>query len=137
MALTPEDALYDAIDSAGSEAKKKYRDIIHLPFFFVNPIWQNESFQDGYAITEEDQVPEYRSNEFSMRSPSFIGSTVKLNSFEVIVRDLRKVAFLVHASRWNKDGSLQRHFKAIITVMQKNDDWRMISRNPFSGIELE
>ena len=68
MALTPEDALYDAIDSAGSEAKKKYRDIIHLPFFFVNPIWQNESFQDGYAITEEDQVPEYRSNEFSMRS---------------------------------------------------------------------
>ena len=34
MALTPEEALYDAIDSAGSEAKKKYRDVIHLPFFF-------------------------------------------------------------------------------------------------------
>ena len=132
MALTPEEALYDAIDSAGSEAKKKYRDVIHLPFFFAGG-----AFQDGYAITEEDQVPEYRSHEFSTRSPSFIGSTVNLNSFEVIVRDLRKVAFLVHASRWNEDGSLQRNFRAIITVMQKNDDWRMVSRNPFAEVESE
>jgi len=49
-----------------------------------------------------------------------------------IIEDENKVAFLIAASRYHVDGSLMQTFDAIFTVEQRNDDWRLISRNPFN-----
>ena len=127
MAATPEDALQDAIDASGSLKIKKFRDTIHLPLHQVGvgpnlpPIYQREH-----------EVPEYRSDGWEDTNPEWVGSTNELRSAKVIVRDERKVAFLIEAARFYADGSLMQTYDAIFTVENRDGDWRLISRNPFN-----
>ena len=44
MALTPEQAVKDAIKTAGSEKQLKFRDTIHLPFHQVGMPAKCQSF---------------------------------------------------------------------------------------------
>ena len=127
MAATPEEALRDAIDASGSLKLKKFRDTIHLPLHQVGlgPI-QPEIYE-----TEED-VPEYRSDGWEETNPEWVGSTNELRSFEVVVQDENKVAYLIKAARFHKDGTLMQTYDAIFTVANRNGDWRLISRNPFN-----
>lgn len=130
MASTPEEALRDAIDASGSLKHKKFRDTIHLP---LHQVGIGKTLPAIY-LTEED-VPEYRSDGWETTNPDWVGSTNELRSFEVIVSDANKVAFLIQAARFYADGSLMQTYDAIFTVANESGDWRLISRNPFNVIK--
>ena len=127
MAATPEEALRNAINASGSLKLKKFRDTIHLPMHQVGvgpalpPIYLNE-----------EDVPEYRSDGWKDTNPEWVGSTNELRSYDVIIRDENKVAFLIKAARYYADGRLMQTYDAIFTVANQNGDWRLISRNPFN-----
>jgi hypothetical protein len=127
MASSPEAALRDAIDASGSLKLKKFRDTIHLP---LHQVGVGPVLPEIY-LSEED-VPEYRSDGWEVTNPDWVGSTNELRSFEEIVRDENKAAFLIKAARFHADGSLMQTYDAIFTVANRDGDWRLISRNPFN-----
>jgi len=127
MAATPQQAVKNAIKTAGSERELRFRDAIHLPFHQVG---MSENLPAIY-LSEAD-VPEYRDSDWERSKPEWVGSAVKLLSMEEIIGDTKKVAFLIEASRFKADGTLLQTFNAIFTVANKNGDWRLISRNPFN-----
>ena len=127
MARSPEEAVHDAVEAIGSTRRKKYRETVHLP------IHQIDAAENPFScLLEEDDVPEYFSDIFEESRPEWIGSTCRLDAFEVLIRDYDKVAFLVQAARLNADGSVMQTFEAIFTVAKRGEDWRLISRNPFN-----
>ena len=127
MASTPEQAVKDAIKTAGSERHLKFRDTIHLPFHQVGmPTNMPEIYLN------ETDVPEYRDEDWKTNKPEWVGSKVKLNDMNRIVGDEKKIAFLIEAARYNVDGDLMQTFNAIFTVENRCGDWRLISRNPFN-----
>ena len=101
MALTPEQAVKDAIKTAGSEKQLKFRDTIHLPFHQVGM----PSNMPVIYLNEQD-VPEYRDADWETSRPEWVGSKVKLRDMNKIIEDDKKVAFLIEAARYNADGSL-------------------------------
>ena len=127
MTTTPEQAVKDAIKTAGSERELKFRDTIHLPFHQIGM----PANMPAIYLNEKD-VPEYRDIDWEISKPEWVGSTVELKKMTKIIEDENKVAFLIAASRYHVDGSLMQTFDAIFTVEQRNDDWRLISRNPFN-----
>ena len=127
MASTPEQAVRDAIRTAGSERLLKFRDAVHLPFHQVGM----PPNMPAIYLNEQD-VPEYRDADWERSKPEWVGSKVKLNNMSKIIGDEKKVAFLIEAARYNADGSLMQTFNAIFTVESRSDDWRLISRNPFN-----
>jgi hypothetical protein len=127
MASSPEEALRDAINASGSLQLKKFRDTIHLP---LHQVGVGPALPAIY-LSEED-VPEYRSDGWEITNPDWVGSTNELRSFEEIIRDENKVAFLIKAARYYSDGSLMQTYDAIFTVANRDGDWRLISRNPFN-----
>lgn len=127
MAETPEQAVKDAVKTAGSERELRFRDTIHLPFHQVGM----SSNMPSIYLDEKD-VPEYRDKDWAVNKPDWVGSKVKLRKMTKIIEDNKKVAFLIDAARYNADGSLMQTFNAIFTVENRNGDWRLISRNPFN-----
>ena len=127
MAETPEQAVKDAVKTAGSERELRFRDTIHLPFHQVgmSPIMPS-------IYLDEKDVPEYRDKDWAVNKPDWVGSKVKLRKMTKIIEDNKKAAFLIDAARYNADGSLMQTFNAIFTVENRNGDWRLISRNPFN-----
>jgi len=123
MARNPEQAVQDAIKTAGSERELRFRDTIHLPFHQVG--------MPSIYLDEKD-VPEYRDEDWQITKPEWVGSKVELKEMTKIIEDDKKVAFLIYAARYNADGSLMQTFNAIFTVEDRNGDWRLISRNPFN-----
>jgi len=123
MARNPEQAVQDAIKTAGSERELRFRDKIHLPFHQVG--------MPSIYLDEKD-VPEYRDEDWQITKPEWVGSKVELKEMTKIIEDDKKVAFLIYAARYNADGSLMQTFNAIFTVEDRNGDWRLISRNPFN-----
>ena len=126
MAITPEQALRESVEAIGTSKKKKYRDTIHPP---VHQIIVSD-FEDRRF--DESNIPEYMSDIWEEFLPDWAGSTCTLDSFEIIIQDSLKVAYLIKASRLFPDGSLMQTFNAIFTVGNKDGDWRLISRNPFN-----
>ena len=90
MALTPQQAVKDAIKTAGSERELKFRDSIHLPFHQVG---MSENLPAIYLC--EADVPEYRDSDWGTSKPEWVGSKVELLSMEEIIGDTKKVAFLL------------------------------------------
>ena len=131
MAATPEEALLDAINAAGSLKLKKFRDTMHLP---MHQIGMPKGFPPIY-LTEED-VPEHRDEGWKKTNPEWVGSSVKIISHKIIVRSESKVAFLMKAARYYSNGELMQTFQAIITVAERDGDWRLISRNPFNIVKV-
>lgn len=127
MAETPEQAVKDAVKTAGSERELRFRDTIHLPFHQVGM----SSNMPSIYLDEKD-VPEYRDKDWAVSKPDWVGSKVILNKMTKIIEDNKKAAFLIDAARYNADGSLMQTFNAIFTVENRNGDWRLISRNPFN-----
>lgn len=127
MAETPEQAVQDAVKTAGSERELRFRDTIHLPFHQVGM----SSNMPSIYLDEKD-VPEYRDKDWAVSKPDWVGSKVKLRKMTKIIEDDKKAAFLIDAARYNADGSLMQTFNAIFTVENRNGDWRLISRNPFN-----
>lgn len=127
MASTPEQAVRDAIRTAGSERLLKFRDAVHLPFHQVGM----PPNMPAIYLNEQD-VPEYRDADWERSNPEWVGSKVKLNNMNKIIGNDKKVAFLIEAARYNADGSLMQTFNAIFTVENRSGDWRLISRNPFN-----
>ena len=127
MADTPEQAVQDAVKTAGSERELRFRDTIHLPFHQVGM----SSNMPSIYLDEKD-VPEYRDKDWAVTKPEWVGSKVILNKMTKIIEDEKKAAFLIDAARYNADGSLMQTFNAIFTVENRNGDWRLISRNPFN-----
>ena len=127
MAETPEQAVQDAVKTAGSERELRFRDTIHLPFHQVGM----SSNMPSIYLDEKD-VPEYRDKDWAVSKPDWVGSKVKLRKMAKIIEDDKKAAFLIDAARYNADGSLMQTFNAIFTVENRNGDWRLISRNPFN-----
>jgi|TARA_B110000438_G_C15770288_1_gene631560 hypothetical protein len=126
MAATPEDALKDAVEAIGDSKIRKYRDTIHPP---VHQIVVSELSDRRF---DESNIPEYMSDVWEQYLPDWVGSTCTLNSFEIVIQDSLKIAYLIKASRLFADGSLMQTFDAIFTVGNKDGDWRLISRNPFN-----
>ena len=127
MADTPEQAVQDAVKTAGSERELRFRDTIHLPF---HQIGMSSTMPSIYL--DEKDVPEYRDKDWAVSKPDWVGSKVKLRKMTKIIEDNKKAAFLIDAARYNADGSLMQTFNAIFTVENRNGDWRLISRNPFN-----
>ena len=127
MARNPEQAVQDAIKTAGSERELRFRDTIHLPFHQVGM----PSNMPSIYLDEKD-VPEYRDEDWQITKPEWVGSKVELKEMTKIIEDDKKVAFLIYAARYNADGSLMQTFNAIFTVEDRNGDWRLISRNLFN-----
>ena len=127
MAETPEQAVKDAVKTAGSERELRFRDTIHLPFHQVGM----SSNMPSIYLDEKD-VPEYRDKDWAVTKPEWVGSKVILNKMTKIIEDEKKAAFLIDAARYNAGGSLMQTFNAIFTVENRNGDWRLISRNPFN-----
>ena len=127
MAETPEQAVQNAVKTAGSERELRFRDTIHLPFHQVGM----SSNMPSIYLDEKD-VPEYRDKDWAVSKPDWVGSKVKLRKMTKIIEDNKKAAFLIDAARYNADGSLMQTFNAIFTVENRNGDWRLISRNPFN-----
>ena len=127
MAETPEQAVQDAVKTAGSERELRFRDTIHLPFHQIGM-----SSNMPFIYLDEKDVPEYRDKDWAVSKPDWVGSKVKLRKMTKIIEDNKKVAFLIDAARYNADGSLMQTFNAIFTVENRNGDWRLISRNPFN-----
>ena len=127
MADTPEQAVQDAVKTAGSERELRFRDTIHLPF---HQIGMSSNMPSIYL--DEKDVPEYRDKDWAVNKPDWVGSKVKLRKMTKIIEDNKKAAFLIDAARYNADGSLMQTFNAIFTVENRNGDWRLISRNPFN-----
>ena len=127
MAETPEQAVKDAVKTAGSERELRFRDTIHLPFHQVG---MSSNIPSIYL--DEKDVPEYRDKDWAVNKPDWVGSKVKLRKMTKIIEDNKKAAFLIDAARYNADGSLMQTFNAIFTVENRNGDWRLISRNPFN-----
>ena len=127
MAETPEQAVKDAVKTAGSERELRFRDTIHLPFHQVGM----SSNMPSIYLDEKD-VPEYRDKDWAVSKPDWVGSKVKLRKMAKIIEDDKKAAFLIDAARYNANGSLMQTFNAIFTVENRNGDWRLISRNPFN-----
>ena len=127
MAENPEQAVLDAIKTAGSERELRFRDTIHLPFHQVGM----PSNMPSIYLDEKD-VPEYRDEDWQITKPEWVGSKVELKEMTKIIEDDKKVAFLIYAARYNADGSLMQTFNAIFTEEDRNGDWRLISRNPFN-----
>ena len=42
------------------------------------------------------------------------------------------MAFLIKAARYYADGRLMQTYDAIFTVVNRDGDWRLVSRNPFN-----
>ena len=126
MAATPEDALKDAVEAIGDSKIRKYRDTIHPP---VHQIVVSELSDRRF---DESNIPEYMSDVWEQYLPDWVGSTCTLNSFEIVIQDSLKIAYLIKVSRLFADGSLMQTFDAIFTVGNKDGDWRLISRNPFN-----
>ena len=126
MAATPEDALKDAVEAIGDSKIRKYRDTIHPP---VHQIVVSDLSDRRF---DESNIPEYMSDVWEQYLPDWVGSTCTLNSFEIVIQDSLKIAYLIKASRLFADGSLMQTFDAIFTVGNKDGDWRLISRNPFN-----
>ena len=127
MARNPEQAVQDAIKTAGSERELRFRDTIHLPFHQVGM----PSNMPSIYLDEKD-VPEYRDDDWGITKPEWVGSKVELKEMTKIIEDDKKVAFLIYAARYKADGSLMQTFNAIFTVEDRHGDWRLISRNPFN-----
>ena len=127
MAETPEQAVKDAVKTAGSERELRFRDTIHLPFHQIGM-----SSNMPFIYLDEKDVPEYRDKDWAVSKPDWVGSKVKLRKMTKIIEDNKKAAFLIDAARYNADGSLMQTFNAIFTVENRNGDWRLISRNPFN-----
>ena len=127
MAETPEQAVQDAVKTAGSERELRFRDTIHLPFHQIGM-----SSNMPFIYLDEKDVPEYRDKDWAVNKPDWVGSKVKLRKMTKIIEDNKKAAFLIDAARYNADGSLMQTFNAIFTVENRNGDWRLISRNPFN-----
>ena len=127
MAETPEQAVKDAVKTAGSERELRFRDTIHLPF---HQIGMSSNMPSIYL--DEKDVPKYRDKDWAVNKPDWVGSKVKLRKMTKIIEDNKKAAFLIDAARYNADGSLMQTFNAIFTVENRNGDWRLISRNPFN-----
>ena len=127
MAATPEDALKDAVEAIGDSKRKKYRDTIHPP---VHQVVIGSGISDRRF--DESNIPEYMSDVWEQYLPDWVGSTCTLDSFEIVIQDGLKIAYLLKASRLFADGSLMQTFDAIFTVGNKDGDWRLISRNPFN-----
>ena len=127
MAETPEQAVKDAVKTAGSERELRFRDTIHLPF---HQIGMSSNMPSIYL--DEKDVPEYRDKDWAVTKPEWVGSKVILNKMTKIIEDEKKAAFLIDAARYNAGGSLMQTFNAIFTVENRNGDWRLISRNPFN-----
>jgi hypothetical protein len=126
MAATAEEALRDAVEAIGASKRKKYRDTIHPP---VHQIVVSD-FSDRRF--DESNIPEYMSDVWYQYLPDWVGSTCTMNSFEIVIQDSLKIAYLINASRPFTDGSLMQTFDAIFTVGNKDGDWRLVSRNPFN-----
>jgi len=126
MAATPEDALKDAVEAIGDSKIRKYRDTIHPP---MHQIVVSDLSDRRF---DESNIPEYMSDVWEQYLPDWVGSTCTLNSFEIVIQDSLKIAYLIKASRLFADGSLMQTFDAIFTVGNKDGDWRLISRNPFN-----
>ena len=73
MTTTPEQAVKDAIKTAGSERELKFRDTIHLPFHQVGM----PSNMPSIYLDEKD-VPEYRDEDWQITKPEWVGSKVEL-----------------------------------------------------------
>ena len=129
MAKTAEQALEEAVPAIGVERSKKYRDVVHLPVHQVGA-----KFEGTFAlvIQTEEEVPDFVDDGWAETRPDWVDSTVKLNGYKEVVRDDKKAAFLIEASRHAPDGSLMQTFEAIFTVENREGDWRLISRNPFN-----
>ncbi len=127
MAMTPRDALKDAVEAIGDSKRKKYRDTIHPP---VHQVVIGSDISDRRF--DESNIPEYMSDVWEEYLPDWVGSTCTLDSFEIVLQDSLKIAYLIKASRLFADGSLMQTFDAIFTVGNKDGDWRLISRNPFN-----
>ena len=82
MAPTPQQAVKDAIKTAGSERELKFRDSIHLPFHQVG---MSENLPAIYLC--EADVPEYRDSDWGTSKPEWVGSKVELLSMEEIIGD--------------------------------------------------
>ena len=126
MAATPEQALRESVEAIGTSRKKKYKDTIHPP---VHQIIVSDLEDRRF---DESNIPEYMSDVWEEYLPDWVGSTCALDSFEIIIQDPHKVAYLIKVSRLFPDGSLMQTFDAIFTVGNKGGDWRLISRNPFN-----
>ena len=126
MAATPEEALKDAVEAIGTSKRRKYRDTIHPP---VHQIVLSDLKDRRF---DESNIPEYMSDVWEQYLPDWVGSTCRLDSFEIVTQDSLKIAYLIKVSRLFADGSLMQTFDAIFTVGNKEGDWRLISRNPFN-----
>jgi len=89
MASTPEQAVRDAIKTAGSERLLKFRDTVHLPFHQVGM----PPNMPAIYLNEQD-VPEYRDADWERSKPEWVGSKVKLNNMNKIIGTTRKLRFL-------------------------------------------
>jgi hypothetical protein len=127
MATTPEAAVQDAIDSSGSLEVKTFRETIHLP---LHQVGVGPALSPIYL--EEADVPEYRSDGWEETNPEWVGSTNELRTYNLIIADENKAAYLIKAARFCADGRLMQTYDAIFTVANQNGDWRLISRNPFN-----
>ena len=89
MTTTPEQAVKDAIKTAGSERELKFRDTIHLPFHQVGM----PSNMPAIYLNEKD-VPEYRDIDWEISKPEWVGSTVELKKMIKIIEEEIRLHFL-------------------------------------------
>ena len=68
MAETPEQAVKDAVKTAGSERELRFRDTIHLPFHQVG---MSSNMPSIYL--DEKYVPEYRDQDWAVIKPAWVG----------------------------------------------------------------
>ena len=127
MAKTPEEALALHVRAIGDNRVVRMADTIHLPF-------QHHS-TDGKVVFQydtPDDVPEY----MEVWNPGWAGSSCELLESSVILASDVKAAYRVLARRFNADGTPMQDFEAIYTLLIKDGDWRVISRNPINIFPL-
>jgi len=129
MASNPEEALKDSVEALGTTSKL-YRETLHLPMHHISVGITPIAF-----YVDEENVPKYFADFYSEIRPEWIGSTCTLESYSEVVKDDEKVAYLLKASRLDKDGSIMSTFEGIFTLGKIEQDWRLISRNIFNVSE--
>ena len=94
MAENPEQAVLDAIKTAGSERELRFRDTIHLPFHQVGM----PSNMPSIYLDEKD-VPEYRDKDWAVTKPEWVGSKVILNK-KMFLNIEMKIGKSLNRSGW-------------------------------------
>ena len=120
MGKTPDEALALHVKAVGDNREVRMADTIHLPF--------QHHASDGKVVFQYNtpaDVPEY----MEVWNPSWSGSSCKLIESNLLIASEVKAAYRVLARRFNADGTPLQDFEAIYTVLVRDGDWRVVSRN--------